>query len=530
MSDEDEATVAEEPVAEEPPPMDEVTLDRALIFGVLQGGLPAYFKACELGITAEFTTDKKSKEKKYRFFEEADDAAIFAFFKTFLREEKRLPTPAEIKAGTGVYPVVPKAEDDPYSIKVFAERILKRSLRNAMSDRFGEIAETVVKNPEQARKDMAQLVRDTAWSLGRITSFTDAAVARDLLADYDRAKANKGELLGLSSPWKEVDKHSLGLQPGELTVLLAKRKIGKTWILLKWFMHILRTDLGPGDSLLFVSMEMPRKQIYRRMAAIDLRLCYEDFRAGRLTVDEERRLTDWVEEMQTPDPDRPTIHVATAAEVRDVADICDKVAELDPKAVGIDGMYILGRDRRMGMWERTIQNCSEIKLDLCAQMDISVAATTQLKGSKDKYSLEADADDAAYAKAIGDWADAMRGLHMSRGMEEDGFRMFTAMESREFRGVDFEIQFKLTTMNFGFHRFPPTTEDDAKEAAPATDASGTPEPLVDGTPGEGSEISIEGAEAALPELPDSPDPPDDPPDAPGDPGTPSGPAPEAISF
>lgn len=526
MSDESAIVAADEP-SPEPPPMDDVTVDRALIFGVLQGGLPAYFKARKLGITAEFEVDKRTKEKKYKFFEEADDADIFAFFKVFLREEKRLPTPAEIKAGTGVYPVVPKVEDDPYSVKVFAERIQRRSLRNAISDRFGEIAETLVKDPEQARKDMAQLVRDTAWSLGHTTSFTDAAVAREMLADYDRAKKGKGKLLGLSSPWEEVDKHSLGLQPGELTVLLAKRKIGKTWILLKWFMHILRTDLGPGESLLIVSMEMPGKQIYRRMAAIDLHLCYEDFRAGRLTVDEEKRLRDWVEEMQTPDPDRPTIHVATAAEVRDVADICDKVAELNPKAVGIDGMYILGRDRRMGMWERTIQNCSEIKLDLCAEMDIPVLATTQLKGSKDKYSLEADADDAAYAKAIGDWADAMRGLFMSRGMEEDGFRMFTAMESREFRGVDFEIQFKLTTMNFGFHRFPPTTEDDKKEAAPATDASGTPEPLVDGTPGGGPEISIEGAEAALPEPTD---PPDDPPDDSGDPGAPSGPAPEAISF
>lgn len=917
--------------------MDDITLDRALIFGVLQGGLDGYFKACESGVSGECTKDKKTGETVYKFFEEAEDGEVFAFFKTFLRAEKRLPSVEEIKAGTGVGILVP---EQPYSITVFAERIVKRSLRNVMSDSFGEIAETLVKNPEQARKDMALLVRETAWSLGRITSYTDPGIARSILADYDRAKASTGELLGLSSPWEEVDEHSLGLQPGELTVLLAKRKVGKcveastpmmcpttgkrltirqvveegvggvltwgqrrpihsvrpdayvdtgtkeclevtwrsgrtltatpehplmtsrgwkrldelkeghhtaavavlpepltpttmsqrdikliafmiaeggctaltptftssverivstvseclrdwtcelrprrdgrsgdysiasdgtneltallrehgvmgkksiekaipdaifslpndqlglfigclwscdgcvsktkqvsyssgsrelvdqlqhlllrfgvtshirimpretkdgprdyyevvvhrerierfklhivphmlgpkaekaaavtfqgrsrigwlrneelcdeiraemdvrpdllsevgeelgygfkfqkghvfdsksgrirrrvfsafcavygsplawvldeniqwdeivkvepvgeqrvfdltvlptqcfvandvivhnTWILLKWFQHILRNDLKEGGCLLFVSMEMPRKQIYRRLAALDLRLCYEDFRAGRLTVDEEERLNEWVEEMQTPDPDRPTIHVATAAEVRDVADICDKVAELNPRAVGIDGMYILGRDRRMGMWERTIQNCSEIKLDLCAGMDIAVLATTQLKGSKDKYSLEADADDAAYAKAIGDWADAMRGLFMSKRMEVDGKRMFTAMESREFRGVDFEMEFKLTTMDFSFDRFPPTkgNEDEETTATPGAEAA----PVIDGTPGAGPEVSIEGAEATLPAPEGPPDPPDDPPDDPGDPGDPE--PPEAVSF
>lgn len=482
--------------------MDGVTLDRALLYGVLQGGVDAYFQAREIGISAEFTEDKKTKEKNYRFFEEADDASVFAFLKLFLRDEKRLPTVEEIKAGTGVEIVVP---EQPYSVKVFAERLVKCALRSFMSDRLGRLAELLVTDPELARKAMAQLVRETSWSLGKVTSYTDADVAKVLLDDYERAKNNTNELMGLSSPWLDVDKYSLGLQPGEMTVLLAKRKVGKTWLLLVWFMHILRHDLKPGECLLIISMEMPKKQIYRRLAAIDMKLCYEDFRSGRLTVDEEKRLTEWAEDMQTPDPDRPTIHVATAAEVRDTADICDKVAELNPRAVGIDGMYILGRDRRMGMWERTIQNCSEIKLDLCSEMDIAVLATTQLKGTKDKYSLEADADDAAYAKAIGDWADAMRGLFMSKNFERDGMRMFTAMESREFRGVDIEIHFKLTSMDFSFNRIPPSKEDAEAEAKAKAEAkekgeAGDAKPLIDGS-GEAVEddpVSIEGA-AAEPE-------------------------------
>jgi replicative DNA helicase len=224
--------------------------------------------------------------------------------------------------------------------------------------------------------------------------------------------------------------------------------VHNTWLLLAWMVHILRNDLKPGESILIVSMEMPRKAIYRRMAAIDLKLCYKDFREGTLTVEEEKRLDDWVEDMMTEDPTRPTIHVACADTVSSTQDICDKVAEHNPRCVGIDGMYILGRDKKQSMWERTITNCSEIKIDLCTGMNIAVLATTQFKGTMKKDALDADADDAAYAKAIGDWADAMRAAFMNSTYEKDKKRVFRALESREFQGVDLLINFNLDTMDF----------------------------------------------------------------------------------
>jgi hypothetical protein len=142
------------------------------------------------------------------------------------------------------------------------------------------------------------------------------------------------------------------------------------------------------------------------------------------------------------------VHVAGADVIRSVGDICDKVAELDSKLVGLDGLYILGRDSKKGMWERTIDNVSELKLDLCAGMNIGCLATSQFRGGKNKNELNADADDAAYAKAIGDWADAMRGLFMNPAYEKNKKRVFRAMESREFQGVDLVINFDLDTMNF----------------------------------------------------------------------------------
>lgn len=411
--------------------MDDITLDRALIFGILQQGKEGFFRVRDLGVASDHVQD--------------DDQKVFALFEQSVRKNSRLPTLIEIKAATDVDIILP---EEPFDPELFGNKVAERALMNRIKDGLGPITREVLTDPFSARKNLAALVKDTSWSLGSVASYTDPTIADTILGAYETAKSRKGGLLGYSSPWPNVDCHSMGLQPGELTVVLAKRKTGKTWILLKWFVHILRNDLKPGESILIASMEMPAVQMYRRMAAIDLRLDYKDFRSGRLTVEEEKRLNEWVERMRDGDESQPTVHVAGADVIRGVGDICDKVAELDSKLVGLDGLYILGRDSKKGMWERTIDNISELKLDLCASMNIGCLATSQFRGGKNKNELDADADDAAYAKAIGDWADAMRGLFMNAEYEQKRRRVFRAMESREFQGVDLVINFNLENMDF----------------------------------------------------------------------------------
>ena len=430
--------------------MDDITLDRALIFSILQADKPGFFKARDAGLQSEHVQD--------------EDQKIFTLMETFVRRHNRLPTTTEIKADSGVDIIIPEM---PYEVELFAEKIAQRALQNKLQTGLGPITREVLTDPKAARTNLAELVKTTAWSLGSVASYTDPTISDTIFADYERAKSKGSGLLGYPSPWPNVDKHSLGLQPGELTVLLAKRKTGKTWLLLAWFVHILRTALQPGENLLIASMEMPDVQMYRRMAAIDLHLCYKDFRAGTLTSEEERRLKDWVEAMRDGDESRPTIHVAGANVIRSVGDICDKVAELNSKLVGIDGFYILGRDSKKAMWERTIDNVQGIKLDLCAGMNIGCLATTQFAGKKAKNDLNADADDAAYAKAIGDWADAMRGAFMNDAYEKNKRRVFRAMESREFQGVDLVIHFDLDRMNFAEER---VLEGDAEKSPIAEEA------------------------------------------------------------
>lgn len=418
------------PIVSAAEPLDTIGTDRALILAILQAGPRGYFKARDKGLRAEHIHHED--QRVYRMFED------FA-------KKGRLPTLYEIKAGTAVDITMP---GEPFDVGLFTDKILKRALYNLLRTELKPVIYNLGKDPHAARDALIAAVRNSSWSIGGVSSYTDGSTAQTVLEAYERAKAAGGGLLGLSSPWPNVDKYSLGLQPGELTVILAKRKVGKSWMLFKWWLHILKTDLKPGECIFLVSMEMPKELIYRRLAAIDLHLCYEDFRAGRMTMESEKRLNEWVEAAMTPDPTKPTIYVAGPNTIRDVADIAAKTAELNPRAVGVDGLYILGRDAKLNMWERTLKNITETKLDLCSNLNVPVVATTQLKGTKKKDDLTADADDAAYAKAIGDYADAMRGLHMDSDLEENKQRIFTGMESREFRPVDIAINFNLDVMDF----------------------------------------------------------------------------------
>jgi hypothetical protein len=429
---------AKPPVPGQPPapadpakPIEGMTLDRCLILGVTQMGVQGIFRARDAGLRAEHLESPENK--------------VFAAFESFL-PKGRLPTNTEIQTITGV--TLP-APTEPYDVETFAKKIVNRALRTKLTEGVKEVMlRDIIKDPSSARDSLAKLVRETSFSLGQVSSYTDTSTATTVLDDYLKAKNRGGGLLGLSSPWPNVDIHSLGLQEGELTVILAKRKMGKSWMLLKWMLHALYNDLKPSESILVVSMEMPVALCYRRMAAIDLKLDYKRFRAGTLTTEEEEKLTAWVEAAKTPDPTKPTIHVIGPNTVRDVADIAAKAAEFRPRCVAIDGFYILGRNSNSGMWERMINTVTEIKLDLCAGLNLPVLATTQFKGTKGKNELTVDADDAAYAKAIGDYADAMRGLVADAEMDANRQRLLVGMESREFRPVDILINFDLSAMNF----------------------------------------------------------------------------------
>jgi intein/homing endonuclease len=233
--------------------------------------------------------------------------------------------------------------------------------------------------------------------------------------------------------------------------------VHNTWLMLKWIEHIWTakrsdgtSELGPGDCILVVSMEMPVWQVLRRLFAIHQKLDYEKFRAGQLDEVEEKRFMDWCDDMERPDPNRPEIIVVASDRCRTVDDIVGLTAQYRPKAVFIDSFYILDASSgRMQMWERMIYNIKAIKLDIAIGFGVPVVTTTQLSGQVKKGDMNAEADAVAYAKAIGDYADAIDGIFGNTEFQGNNRRILRGMEAREYKTVDLEIHFNPGTHEYG---------------------------------------------------------------------------------
>lgn len=415
--------------------------DRALIYSIMQGGVAAFQHAKSLGVSAEHLVSP-------------EDRTIFDAMNDVFLPKGKMPSVSNIRQHYKIDIDEPTAEFD---VDLCSQEIMKRALMSRLNDGLAPIDEMIPRDPFGARDALGQLVKETNWSLGSVMRTNSPNTIEKIRQLYLDAKARDGGLLGLSSPWPSRDKASLGLQPGEVTVMLAKRKSGKTWLLLKWVEHIWNavkpngeSELGPGDCILVVSMEMPALQVYRRLFAIHQKLDYEKFRAGQLDESDETRFLDWCEQMITPDPSRPEIIVAASDRCRTVDDIVGLTAQYRPKAVFIDSFYILEVPHsRLQMWERMIYNIKSIKLDIAVGFNIPVVTNTQLSGQVKKGDMNAEADAVAYAKAIGDYADAIDGIFGNTEFRGNGRRILRGMEAREFKTIDLEIHFDPGTHNYG---------------------------------------------------------------------------------
>lgn len=410
-----------------------LSTDQKLIHAILQGGIKSYYKARSEGVRAEI------------LFDEAP--SIWTLIED-MAAKGRLPSIPEIHTVTGHY--IEEICPEPIDAELIAKSVVKRGLSAQLNEKFGELTskDLINQDPFKVRDEMSQIITDVAWSYGEPYSINSRAGLEQLMEAYERAEGRGSKLLGLSSPWPTMDQASLGLQPGELTVVFAKRKIGKSWCVIVWGVHIWKNDLKPGEKILFVTMEMTPLQVLRRMACVDLRLSWGDFRGGKLTTQEKKKLEDWVEKRMEADQDDPDIVIVGSNQVRTVKDLSAVVGEHKPKCVIVDSFYILGRASGRSLHERVLTNVQELKLDIALQHEVPVLCSTQLKGTTSKDVLEASSDDAMGAKAIGDYADVTRGLFADKEYMAANQRLWRGMEAREFLGKDLKINFNLNTMDF----------------------------------------------------------------------------------
>lgn len=118
-----------------------------------------------------------------------------------------------------------------------------------------------------------------------------AAVTDFLRQFHDRIDRSQ-ELLGLSTGFPSLDDLTCGLVPGEMTVVAAAVRAGKT----AFSLNLTMTACRRQQCVLFVSLEMTKEQLLTRVASACAGVELLKVRKGLVTLPERQRITRAMEE------------------------------------------------------------------------------------------------------------------------------------------------------------------------------------------------------------------------------------------
>lgn len=181
----------------------------------------------------------------------------------------------------------PIVENADYYVKIIKEKSKLRNLIYAANNIAKEGLEGIdpAINQLQHAKHLLESLDDTLDNESYIS-------IKDCLLQYFETLEKKSKypdkLTGLETGYKEIDRITSGLQPGDLIVLAARPSIGKTALATSMGYHTARNENLPH---IFFSVEMPRNHICMRLLASEARVNTEKLMSGNLDQADWDKLT-----------------------------------------------------------------------------------------------------------------------------------------------------------------------------------------------------------------------------------------------
>jgi replicative DNA helicase len=190
-------------------------------------------------------------------------------------------------------------EPDPQeSVSWLVSTLQKRYVSNRLQEMLYEAGDASLKDPVSALKKLYATAYDAAEVITpRQTRVDMADSINDRRRRYEERNSHPGGL-GLPYGIAELDQHTGGLMPGELGVIGAFSKVGKSFFLCNTLVHLRRAGYTP---ILF-TLEMSIGEIEERIDALYSGVSYNRLIHATLKPEEQDRLHAAQEEMALAGP------------------------------------------------------------------------------------------------------------------------------------------------------------------------------------------------------------------------------------
>lgn len=330
----------------------------------------------------------------------------------------------------------------------YHDRVLARAVRGLISGMSGEIAAHEEDQDPQASLDAIARFQETLATVRTEShrELIDMASLGDVVLEEIGRSRTRGGVTGIPTGWHTLDLATRGLQPGDIYVVLARPKMGKTLVMLKMADAAHRAGFTP----LLVSMEMRQEQMARRHFAMRTGLNMTLLQRGQVSNFAEDMLREKISEMRA----QARYHFVEGQFKSDVQDVMSMVKSLRPHAVYVDAGYLLKmrRSNARQRWE-LITDIADALKTIASTCMVPLVVSFQFNREVKRGASTADMANIQLADAIGQLASVAIGLFEPRDSESvtsSRRRLIKVIGGREGEGdiEDFEINWDWSRMQF----------------------------------------------------------------------------------
>ena len=354
------------------------------------------------------------------WFADASDKKLFRFLHDHYANYQECPSLEVVKENFPTFELIPVEDSIFYLIdSLVAERRKQRIITT-----IGSALESLEKaqDHESALRAMELgMIKLEEEGLNKSNDLEVTKSAQKAIEAYEHRKNNPG-LLGIPTGFPTMDEATSGLQPGQLVVIIAPPKTGKSTLALQ----IAINAHLEGKVPMFYSFEMNNSEQESRYYAMRARISHKRLMTGSLSPEEEARYYAKIKSIQDM---RDKFWFVDSASGQTVSGIASKVQSRNPDIVFIDGTYLM-IDEQTGESNtpQALTNITRSLKRLAQKINKPIVVSTQVLSWKMKKG-QVTADSIGYSSSFHQDADVIFGLQRQED-ENDDLRTLKIVASR----------------------------------------------------------------------------------------------------
>lgn len=372
------------------------------------------------------------------WFADANDKKIFRFVLDHFSKYQECPSVEVVKENFPSYELL--TVDD--SVYYLLDRIVEDRRKQRVIKTLTSALESLEKDQDHEgaiRSMELGLLKLEEDGLNKSNAVEITAAAKNAIAEYEHRKNNPG-LLGIPTGFPTMDVVTSGLQPGQLIVIIAPPKTGKSTLA----MQMAITAHMEGKVPLFYSFEMSNQEQVSRYYAMRARISHKRLMEGSLSKEEETRFYSKVQSIQNM-RDKGWLYDSSNGQT--VSGIASTIQTTNPDIVFIDGTYLMiDEQTNESNTPQALTNITRSLKRLAQKVNKPVVITTQvLTWKMKKGSVNADA--IGYSSSFHQDADVIFGLQREDEAVDDT-RLLKVVASRNSGLKDVSLTWSWETGQF----------------------------------------------------------------------------------